>query len=315
MSDEKQELTTAITLDIEPHRMTGAIVDSEGTVDAIHSLPMPLNEGSQAIIETIVVLCKRLKENAPATVRGVGISTIGLVHHRSGKILHAEADLSILQDLPLAEAVASVIHLPTRVENRVNAMAMAEAHLGAGQACDSFYYIFADETLNGAIMQNGGIWHGSHFSAGQIAHLVAGWMSQKPITLSQKASGSGIASEYSMRSRKFRVPAIRDILQYAKHGDQLAIRVVRDGAYLLASVLSPVVSLLDPQRVIVGGILLQNGDLWWQTFTDTLRSSPLPALQQVEVQQAQIKENAALIGAAMLILKGDTVPSASASQE
>lgn len=293
----------AAALDINGQRVTGAIVDEAGNMKALHSAPMPTLEGQDAVLQTILIVCRRLLENAGQDVSGVGISTIGLVHHGNGKILYANDDLQLLQDVPLAKILQDELGIMTRVENNVNAMAFAEAKLGNGQDAESFFYIFADADLNGAIVRAGELWHGTHYSAGQIGELVAGWMSQRPVLLRQRASGEGIVSEYSMRSRKFRVPVVRDILQFANHGDQLAIRVVRDGATILASVLSPVISLLDPERVIVGGGLLRVGDLWWTTFLNTLRESPLPALQAVDIVQAKLKDYPQLIGAAQLVLQ------------
>ena len=305
----------AAAIDINGQRITGALIDETGALDALYSAPTPINDGQTAILDTIKIVCQRVLESTDEPVSGIGISTIGLVHHLNGRILYAKDELQILQDVPLAQILQDELGLITRVENNVNAMALAEAHLGAGQDVESFFYIYADTDLNGAIVRDGQLLHGTHFSAGQIGELVAGWMSQKPILLSQKASGEGIVAEYSMRSRKFRVPVVRDILQFAHHGDQLAIRVVRDGAILLGLVLSPVISLLDPERVIVGGGLLQGGSsLWWDSFLNTLRESPLPALQEVDIMKAKMTDYPQLVGAALLVLNDDDHPSALGDQ-
>jgi glucokinase len=296
------EFPTTIGINMDNELIVAALIYPDGTVKNIQAVETPHADGINAILQSIIVLCKRLLKQAQGkSVLGIGVSTIGLVHHTNGTILHADDTLSILQNVPMGDVLKTEFNLPVRVENNVNAMAIAELLLGAGRECDSFLYIHADNVLNGALVQSGRIWRGSHSSAGQIGQLVAGWMAEKPIQLANRASGAGIASDYNMRSRKFREIGINEIIQFSRHGDQLAIRVIRDGAHVLGSVLSPVVNLIDPERVVVGGLLTSIGDVWWKTFQVALLQHSLPALEQVQIVPAEIEEHAGMIGAGLLV--------------
>ena len=308
MTNKTTSQPLAISLDIDSERILGALISPDGRVDSLHAVTSPVADGTDAILQTLVVVSRRLMEKANSVpIVGIGVSTVGLVHHTNGTIIHADATLPELQNIPIAEVLESEYNLPTRVENNVNAMAIAEINLGVGRTCESFFYIYADKTLNGALVQGGRIWRGSHSSAGQIGNLLVGWLAEKPQHLSQRASGDGIASDYIMRSRRNRKISINDIVQFARHGDQLAIRVIRDGAHVLGSVLSPVVSLIDPECVVVGGLLSDIGELWWKPFQVALKKNTLPALREVEIIHAVIDEHAGLIGAGLLAHEG--VPS------
>ncbi|MDQ7037514.1 MAG: ROK family protein [Anaerolineae bacterium] len=233
MTHNQTRPPTSIAINMDIDSIVAALIYADGTVENLQFVTTPHGGGIDAILQAVVVLCRRLQKEAQDTpIIGIGVSTIGLVQHTTGTIIHADDTLSLLEDVPIGDVLKTEFNLPVRIENNVNAMAIAEMVLGTGQDCDSFLYIHADKLLNGAVVQSGRISHGSHSGAGQIGQLVAGWMAEKPIRLAQKASGMGIASDYNMRSRKFREIDINDIIQFSHHGDQLAIRVIRDGAHI-----------------------------------------------------------------------------------
>jgi glucokinase len=302
MPRKSKPATTALVIHLDSEFIIAAFVHSDGTIDNLQAVATPTAAGVEAILQAMLVLARRLLAQAmDILISGIGVSTVGLVHHTNGTVIRADESLALLQNVSIGKVLQNEFKLPVCVENNVNAMALAEMALGAGRNSESFLYIHADAMLNGALVQNGRIWRGSHSSAGQIGQLVAGWMAERPIQLAQRASGAGIASDYNMRSRKFREIGINEIIQFSRHGDQLAIRVLRDGAHVLGSVLSPVVNLIDPERVVVGGLLTTIGDLWWNAFCDALTQHALPALQQVEILRAEIEEHAGMIGAGLLV--------------
>jgi glucokinase len=294
--------TTALVIHIDSELIIAAFVHSDGTLDNLQAVATPAGDSVEAIIQAMLALARRLMAQAmDILISGIGVSTIGLVHHTNGTVIRADDSLGLLQNVSIGKILQNEFKLPVCVENNVNAMALAEMALGAGRNSESFLYIHADVLLNGALIQNGRIWRGSHSSAGQIGQLVAGWMAERPINLALRASGTGIVSDYNMRSRKFREIGINEIIQFSRHGDQLAIRVIRDGAHVLGSVLSPVVNLIDPERVVVGGLLTTIGDLWWNAFRESLTQHAMPALKQVEILRAEIEEHAGMIGAGLLV--------------
>jgi glucokinase len=300
MTQPIEALASTLCIDINPERILGAIVDREGTLSSVRAIPTPLQQGRDATIEAILEVGQQILAHENTTlVLSVGISIASPVHRSDGLVLYSDS-LSILKDVPLVKIVSENLHLPVSMENDVNAMALAEAYRGAAHDCDNLFYLWVDSDINGAIVQDGRIWRGMHSNAGEIGYLVAGWMGTKSITLGQRASGKGIAGEYNMRSRKYHIPSLNDIIQFAKQGDHLAIRVIRDGARIFGSVLCPVVNLLDPSCVVVGGTLAQNGDLWWTNFEDAFRENTMEHLGQVQLLRARYGEDAPLQGMALL---------------
>jgi glucokinase len=237
-------------------------------------------------------------DTSQQSISGIGIVISVPVNHQQGLILYSDK-LPHLESLKLSNFLQEELGHPVVIENAVNAMALLEAHAGIGQGAESIFYVFVDNEINGTIIQNGKIWRGMHSNAGEIGYLVAGWMGAKAITLGHRASGHGIAAEYNMRSRKHRTPTLEEIIQYARQGDHLAIRVIRDGARIFGSVLSPVMNLLDPSIIVVGGRFAHSGELWWSNFQAAFNEAGSPHLGTTIVR-SQYNEDAALQGAALI---------------
>lgn len=293
---------TFISLSLSSDTIAGALVTATGDLQAARSTPIPVLDGVDAILRTVLVMCERLHEYGDGTpIQGIGLSTAGMANPFNGLMLEANDTSLELEATPLVRLLHDTFDLPIIVENQVYTQAMAEAHFGAGIKSKTLLYLFADDIVGSALIQNGALWHGTHASAGQIGLLVADWMGEKPITLNQRVSGKGIANQYNMRSRKFRFPSLEDITQYAHYGDQLAIRVMRDGARMLGTILSPVVRMIDPDCVVVGGNLAQVGDIWWEPFVQSINGSSLVDLPEIPIYPAQYTAQADLLGIAILL--------------
>jgi glucokinase len=295
----------AIAIDVDSERILGALVDQDGDWFALEMFPVDPTMQSQELISAILNQCQRLQKSTGLAIRGAGISLSAYVNSELGNIVDAWDLPADLVGIPLREVIGDVLHVPVLIENSANAIAYAEYRIGAGKDCQDMFYIHAGRGIDGAIINEGRVWHGRNSGAGQIANIVADWMGLKPIDLSHKASGTAIAAEYNMRSRKFRTPGLPDIIQYASQGDQLAIRVLRDGARTLGSVLRPIVRLLDPQRVVVGGELMQIGSLWLTPFSEALLKEESPNFPPIELQPAALQDEARIIGVGLLVHAGD----------
>lgn len=293
MPTKTTEKSQTLAIAIDKEHVISALIDTDGILSAVNALQNPVSDSSEAVLETIISVGKQVLQDTPGQeISGIGLVLSAPVNRKNGLVLESE-NLAQLSGVYLADILQNEFGQPIIIENNVNAMALLEAHSGAARNVNSMFYAFVDNDIQGVIIQDGQIWHGTHSNAGDIANLVADWMGPKTITLGRRASGQGIASEYNMRSRKYRTPEVDEIIQYARQGDNLAIRVIRDGARIFGSVLSPVMNLIDPAMVVVGGRFAHTGSLWWSSFIDTF-DGIAPAVR------SQYDEEAPLQAAALI---------------
>jgi glucokinase len=95
------------------------------------------------------------------------------------------------------------------------------------------------------------------------------------------------------------------IIERARHGDKAARQIVDEATQYLAMGVANLVSVLNPQMIVLGGGLMQAGDL----FLEPLRREMLQWAQPMAAGQARIElsmlgEDAGMLGAARLAFLG-----------
>lgn len=293
----------AIGIDIGGTKIAAGIVVPSGEVRSLRIVPTPVAEGPEAVLRTVIDQALALL--AETAVQAVGIGTAGLVNSETGMIIHANPNLPGWTGMQLGQRVRETVGLPVWVDNDVNALAVGEGRFGAGQGYREIVYVAVGTGIGGALVRNGEIWRGAHYSAGEVAYLVAGWDERgRPINVEDRASGTALEKQYRLLSGSTERLSLRQITERARSGDALAIKVIEEGARVLGHVLMPLVAAIDPEILIVGGGVPNVGDLWWTPFEQALRDGPLPMLKTFQIAPARLSANAGLVGAGALALNG-----------
>lgn len=246
---------------------------SDGSANSIHTLKHATPVGADAILKTVITICRELQQHAD--VKAIGIGTAGQVNPHTGEVLDANENIPGWRGVSIAEHIKAALDLPVFVENDVRVMALAECNLGAGKGFQHVLCITVGTGIGGAIILNGKLWHGAHFSAGEIGYLYA----EEGLTIEESYAG----------------PAIERQQMSGNTPD-----VVQRAAYNLGIRLAPVVAFLDPEAVIIGGGVPEIGDLWWQPFTESIKSYRLKSVRSTPILRAELGNRAGMIGAAIL---------------
>lgn len=292
----------AIGVDIGGTKIAAGIVTPVGEVVSPRTVPTPLADGPQAVMQVVIEQVQALKQAAP-DVQAVGIGTAGLVDSTRGVIVHANPNLPGWTGMPLGATVRAATNLPVYVDNDVNALAIGEGRFGAGQGFREVVYVAVGTGIGGALVRGGEIWRGTHYSAGEVRYLVAAWDEEgRPIILEEYASGPAMEKQYQMLSGSSERLSLRQITERAYAGDMLAVEVIEDGARMLGHVLGGFVGILDVEVLIVGGGVPNIGDLWWNAFEHALRQNELIQLQNLRVAAASSSSHAGLLGAGAIAL-------------
>lgn len=284
--------TRATPPESQPHILTG--VDKSSAAYA-----QILQNGREALLTVIVELCRDLIQIADEKrlyVTAIGIGTAGQVDTQTGTVVDANENLVGWKDTPIAAHVQNALKLPVFVDNDVRVMALAECTVGAGKGHPHVLCMTVGTGIGGALVINNQLWDGAHRSAGEIGYFYA----TPDETIEDRYSGSGLVRRYLEKYPAEPDLTLRDIAQRATQGDRACIEALRQGAHDLALVLAPVIAFIDPAAVIVGGGVVEIGDLWWQPFVETLQSFRLKHIRQIAIVQAQLGNRAGMIGAALL---------------
>ncbi|XWX03957.1 ROK family protein [Aggregatilineales bacterium SYSU G02658] len=249
--------------------------------------------GQSALLAAVVGLCHDLLWRAP-TVQAIGIGMAGQVDPVRGVVTDANDNLVGARGTPLADVVRFACDRPTFAANDVRVMALAELMRGAARGCQSALCVTVGTGIGGALIQHGAVWHGAHFCAGEIGYLYAG----DGHTIESRYSGPAIAQRFNAQHGTSYTLA--QMAERAAAGDAACAEAIRAAADGLGRVLAPVIGLLDPEAVVVGGGVPQIGALWWDAFVAAVRAAAIPAVRGVPIRRAAFGAQSGVLGAAIL---------------
>jgi len=307
-----------VGLDLGGTKMAAALVRASGELAGpLATIPTPAHEGREAMLDAIASLVRtvvkagtRQAPGIPARISAVGIGTAGVVDVTTGTIVSATDAIAQWAGTRVADGVrarleaAGLGRLPIHVENDVDAYAAGEAWLGAGRGCASVLVVAVGTGVGGAVLINGSAVRGSHHVAGEIGHVPAPGAEGETCTCGRPghveavAAGPQIHRRYLAAGGDPTVLTTRELETRANAGDALAARVYRDSAVALGKVLAGVVTVLDPDRVVVSGGLARAGQLWWGPLRQTFRAELIDPLAGVPLVGAELGTRAPIVGAA-----------------
>ncbi|WP_290161203.1 ROK family protein [Microbacterium sp. APC 3901] len=288
-----------VGIDIGGTKISGLIVDDDGTVLARGSVAAPASLGGNAMADAAAALALDLVTRASVRLIAVGVGAAGVVDHSTGTIRAASATFVDWAGFPLADALAERLSVPVSVENDVNAFLLGEVAADR-RADDDVLGVMLGTGVGGAVIIDGDLRHGPHGAAGEIGHTPG--YSDLVCTCGQVghletlASGTSIARRYEALGGD-PVTDARAVAERARAGDPRAVTAFEAAGRAVALACASAATLLDLPRAIVGGGVSEAWDLLEPAISDALRTdSPVSGLP-LEIAPAKLGADAVAFGA------------------
>jgi predicted NBD/HSP70 family sugar kinase len=142
------------------------------------------------------------------------------------------------------------------MENDTDASALAEQALGHGREVDHFAFVHFGTGIGMGLVVHGQLVRGAHGMGGEIAYLPVGAGEEREFRKMGQLESAASAAAVVRAARKagMRGPlSARRVFEAAAAGDERAAAVVRSEAQLAAKAILAVVSVVDPELVVLGG--------------------------------------------------------------
>lgn len=305
-------------VDIGGTKVLGGIVDPDGNVLAHARRDTPADDAAK-IVERIVEVIEELSD--VHEVDGVGIGAAGWIDAKRSTVLFAP-NLAWRNE-PLRDEVARHIPVPVVVENDANVAAWAEFQFGAGADANESMVMFTVGTgIGGALVLGGELVRGTNGIAGELGHILSvpnghpcgcgrlGCLEQYGSGNALVRFAQALAKEDATGAAQLlelaggAVDAISGpmVTSAAKAGDPVAREAFAQVGYWLGNGLADMVQILDPQLLVIGGGVIDAGDL----LLHPTRAAYEAALAQrgrlavAEVRGALLGNLAGVVGAADL---------------
>jgi glucokinase len=246
-------------LDIGGFGLRAALVDLHGhTYNAIHREISAAN-ANLLVTDAIELARDILQEHgvAPGHLVRVGVGFGGPVDARAGVTIISHR-MAGWERFPLRERIEEALGAVTLLDNDANLIALAEATFGIGRDVQHLFYLHLSSGVGGGLVLDGRLYHGATTTAGEIGHAVVGPIDplrphERPSTLEQHLSIAGLLR------RAAELGLATDRLSEVFGDHTIGRQIVDESANLLAVRLSQIVALIDPQMIVLGGVVARNG--------------------------------------------------------
>lgn len=215
-----------------------------------------------------------------SAIKRIGVSCGGPLDRIQG-IIQLPPNLPTWDNVPIKTVIEQEFGARCQVENDANAGAVAEHRFGAGQGAKDMVFLTMGTGLGAGIIANGRLYHGVNDLAGEVGHLRL--TRTGPVGHNKAGSAEGWASGGGMAQLAAQAVALarkkrqktslleivksgrgltaRDVGMAARKGDSVAIGIIQSTGKRLGEVLAILVDLLNPERIVVGGLAMRLGDL------------------------------------------------------
>lgn len=316
-----------IGFDLGGTKMIGAVVQGERIVSRCKK-KTGAEQGPEAVLSRIASVIKTVVKDAGLTagdIEGISMAVPG-PHDREKGIMVYTPNLGF-RDFPIKELLGKKVGIAISLENDVNAGTYGEYKLGAGRGLKHVIGLFPGTGIGGGIVLNGRLYRGATGNAGEIGHMIiqadgALCGCGRHGCLEALASRTALSKEAVAAASAGKAPATfavagSDFKKYKsgvfaeayKHNEKAIIDIVERSARYLGIGMANCVNIFNPELFILGGGVVEKlGKTYVDLAEKSMRAHALEHLsKEVKVVEAQLGDDAVLLGAAHLLLDEWTV--------
>ncbi|MEV0380693.1 ROK family protein [Nonomuraea sp. NPDC050643] len=310
-----------LAIDVGGTKMAAGLVARDGTLACSRRVATPQDADAETLWKTLTGLVAPLARG----LDGVGVGCGGPMAWPEGEV--SPLNIPGWRGFPLrARLTARFPGLPVRLHNDAVCLAVAEHWRGAGQGSDDMLGMVVSTGVGGGLILNGRLANGGTGNAGHIGHVVVEPEGGPRCgcgghgCLEAVARGPGLTA-WALRNGwepgtakpgdgtypEERQVMARVLAADARAGDPVAVLAMRRAGRAIGVAVASATHLCDLDLVTVGGGLSQAGEPLFGPLEEALREhARMGFARRVKVLPAALGQEAGLIGAAALLLAGDT---------
>ncbi|MFD5554528.1 ROK family transcriptional regulator [Streptomyces sp. NPDC127068] len=276
----------AAGLDVRPEGIRAAVADVTGRTVGEYALRTPGRHSDRPVVELVTEAVDGAASAAgltPGEVHRLVIGTPGAFDPNTGRLRYA-SHLPGWHSPTLLDDLAAALPMPVGYENDVNLAAVAEQRLGAARGHDDFVLLWNEDGLGAALVIGGRLHRGWTGGAGEVGFLpVPGAPLMRQVTKTnsggyQELAGAQVVARLARRLGIVPVPqgphpeaaatligrAVDHLAdpETSRHHGRIGDAyqdLLRTYATGLATGLASLVSVLDPQLIVLSGSVLTAG--------------------------------------------------------
>lgn len=290
---KKEKLNRFACIDVGGTAIKYGLLEEDGNILFKGEVPTGAEKGGSAIPDRVAELAAEIREKEPE-IRGIAISSAGIVNSDEGKIVFASDAFPGYPGTNYKEILTEKFHLPVEVENDVNCAGLSEFDSGKGKGTKSMVMVTVGTGIGGCFIEEGRLLGGSSYSACEIGFL--------PIdgTIFQDAAASSVLVR-DVAARKNEPVSEwngRKIFMLADEGDEDCIRAIEKQADILGRGLGAISYILNPEVFVLGGGIMAREDRLRPLVERSFAASAFPLVaDSTRIEFAAHQNDAGMKGA------------------
>jgi glucokinase len=302
-------------IDVGGTKVLGVALDPADPTTVVAEARVPTPDGAAPLLDAMAGVVRSLGADHEVCAVGVGIA--GLVDRQG--VLRVGPNLPGLRGVRVGEELDARLGLPIRVDNDATCATWGEHVAGAARGVSDVVLVTLGTGIGGGLVADGELVRGAHGFGGEVGHMVVD--PNGPLCPCGRngcwerfASGSGLGflGREAALARTFpRGVALaggaelvrgEHVTRAAAEGDADALAIVDHFAEWVAIGVGNLLAILDSSLVVIGGGLVEAGDLLLEPIRAALPDRIMAPEERTDVRvvAAELGERAGAIGAALL---------------
>jgi len=290
-------------IDIGGTKIAAGVVNE--SADVLRSAEFP-TRAAQGFETSIAQVYRAVEEVLAPEITAIGICAPGPLNPKTGVVLNPP-NLPGWNHIPLAQLIEERFARLCRVENDANAAGLAETLFGAARGYSSVLYMTWSTGIGTGIVLDGRIYHGKNGAAAEGGHVTVDYRGEAPCACGVPGCIEGLASGTAIAARASRLMGrtvtAAEVGRAAQAGDPAAAQVIAEAVDMVAAWLGSMISMLDPDIVVIGGGVAQLGEpLFAKLRAETPRRTINQFAVETPIVPAALCRNAGILGAAAVVV-------------
>lgn len=294
-------------VDIGGTKIAVGAIDDEGKVLARLECATEPARGYVEALQRIAQMLRATAQSANSQISGIGIGSTGPVYPLTGEFGEVNFFPHWKGENPVKD-LAQAFQVKVAIENDGDAAALGEAGWGAGRNKKKLIYVTVGTGIGTGLLFDGELYRGVDQSHPEIGHhlvdpsgppCVCGFagcwesLAAGPAMVAwlRRNAPSTYAHHIDLTAKK--------ICELAQHGDDWAMRAVKNESHYLGLGLANLVTMFVPEIIVLGGSVMKSATLFLEEIRKTIVAScRLVPFDKTELALASLGDDSNLIGAA-----------------
>jgi glucokinase len=248
-----------IGMDIGSYGLRAIVADLHGQQVITDHRPLPVGN-AQTVVDQALELAQGLMQqiSRPAQhVTRIGIGFGGPVDSDAG-VTRLSHRASGWENYPLAQRFEEAFDAQTLLDNDANMIALGEAACGAGHDRRYLFYLHLSSGVGGGIVLDGHLYHGANKIAGEIGHTIVRY-DGPPCSCGGNGHLESYVSLGGLLRRVNELGVRTDDLEQVFADHEAGKQTIAETTETLGRTLANVVNVIDPEMIVIGGIVARIG--------------------------------------------------------